>query len=1257
MSSTRPGVEITQVITETPAAASPPTLVPCIAGVCRQIVEAYLTDGSLNADAKHSATYNQGALLIPQSAFPNPRDNIDEVNVEEDFIRAFVRYGGRVKELPRGSHGTYGQAFLKAVNTSTRAAFYTAVEPLGGFDFGDDKTFNIAFDQLSTVSTYSTVTFTPTSPATTLTATEVAEAINAVIGTTVATVVGSGAHAGAVLIASPTFGAKSNITVISGSSASTTLGLDPSVGYRVEGAGFRGQDDGDGDLTTPWVEFFRGEYYEDPGTGTFAVAGYDALFGALDQDAVFTNGKAAAVTFSGTSATVPLQVATATRPGDQFWVDGVQYAGTEITKAETSRFRLGKLNSTLSTFSDDGSPTNRVYDTVEVSINSSAALAPKYAYFRADGLRYGYITPEGVAASLAGTTDNALPARPAYVQSSEAVTAAPLNLTGLVLEYTLTEDGVETEGTYTFATGYANVAALAAALAIDGLIASVSPDGGRLVLRTTKTGSDQAIAISPAGTVNGALKFSTTAGTMGTGKDIEFCTQAAIVGSPITPPVTSASGDTFILQVEDSNGVHIIGPVSIDIGGLTTAGDVILAIANAVNGTSESDATPNSHTLYDGGIPIAMISCPDASVTTPSTTILTLATIEGGNSVSAAVSNDAGDFLTDAGFAADPTDSGADGIKGETLEFTLDDVPTTYSVTFEFNSLARAINDINEIVGSALDVATESEGTILLTSQLVGVASMVHVTYSGTVTAGNVFGLTDGADEESVGSGRPNPDFYVDLDGSASVSGVVLRNTATGTPYSVTSSSADLYIQYRGIRLDVTSQAADPSLLSFSNAAEMEAAIGPVSVHNPLALGCYLALQNAQTVSVSAVGIDEANDAAPYGTLDGWMRALDYLEQKEVYTVAALTDDTYIQGLVSAHVQAMSQPENRGERIAFIAPPYTDRDPSTSVMSGQDGASTSNANEFLLDDSPLDELVAAGITGPAISYDEQLYLQVLVTNGGATELRRYSVSNVNNTLLTLRTTFTATQNVDGFFSTVQLTEELVGADYTLLVRGEKLLITGTTLPDLGAIALAAAAEGEAYANRRVYSLFGRSVDVSIDGITQNVPMFYAEACIAGMIAQLNPQQPFTNVPITGLGRVYGTDDTFSENQMDVIADGGRYILVNFGGRVQARHSRSTATTSVEYRELSITKAIDWLTKVLRATNRVYIGKYVISPGFIDQLTLANEGVLRNAKALGVVTGANLTQIAQSETEPDVVLLEVTVQPAYPCNKIKITIVT
>ena len=35
-----------------------------------------------------------------------------------------------------------------------------------------------------------------------------------------------------------------------------------------------------------------------------------------------------------------------------------------------------------------------------------------------------------------------------------------------------------------------------------------------------------------------------------------------------------------------------------------------------------------------------------------------------------------------------------------------------------------------------------------------------------------------------------------------------------------------------------------------------------------------------------------------------------------------------------------------------------------------------------------------------------------------------------------------------------------------------------------------------------------------------------------------------NLPITGFSRVYGTDDTFSQRQMDTIADGGRWLIVN-----------------------------------------------------------------------------------------------------------------
>jgi len=160
-----------------------------------------------------------------------------------------------------------------------------------------------------------------------------------------------------------------------------------------------------------------------------------------------------------------------------------------------------------------------------------------------------------------------------------------------------------------------------------------------------------------------------------------------------------------------------------------------------------------------------------------------------------------------------------------------------------------------------------------------------------------------------------------------------------------------------------------------------------------------------------------------------------------------------------------------------------------------------------------------------------------------------------------------------------------------------------------------------------------------------------------MVCEQAPQQPFTRLSMTGFSQVYGTDDTFSENQLDTIADGGRYIMINQGGRIASRHQRSTATTSIEARELSITKAIDFLAKGLRATNRVYIGRFVINPGFIDQLVMSNEGFLARTVQSGVVNAASLTSVLQDESAPDTVLIEVEVAPAYPCNKIRITIVS
>ena len=55
--------------------------------------------------------------------------------------------------------------------------------------------------------------------------------------------------------------------------------------------------------------------------------------------------------------------------------------------------------------------------------------------------------------------------------------------------------------------------------------------------------------------------------------------------------------------------------------------------------------------------------------------------------------------------------------------------------------------------------------------------------------------------------------------------------------------------------------------------------------------------------------------------------------------------------------------------------------------------------------------------------------------------------------------------------------------------------------------------------------------------------------------------------------------------------------------------------------------------------------------------MANQGFLRYVVELGAVNRASLKSLLQDETAPDTVLIEIEVAPAYPCNKIRITIVS
>jgi hypothetical protein len=161
-----------------------------------------------------------------------------------------------------------------------------------------------------------------------------------------------------------------------------------------------------------------------------------------------------------------------------------------------------------------------------------------------------------------------------------------------------------------------------------------------------------------------------------------------------------------------------------------------------------------------------------------------------------------------------------------------------------------------------------------------------------------------------------------------------------------------------------------------------------------------------------------------------------------------------------------------------------------------------------------------------------------------------------------------------------------------------------------------------------------------------------------MVAHFPPQQGFTNLPMVGYSGVQGSQDTYSPRQLNVMAAGGTYILVQdaIGAPIISRMQLSTDTTTIEKRELSITKIVDFTAKFLRAGLRNFIGTFNITQPFLDTVSTVIHGMLKFLEENGVLISGDLNNIIQSTDQPDTVLVDVLLDVPFPCNYIRLTLV-
>lgn len=497
---------------------------------------------------------------------------------------------------------------------------------------------------------------------------------------------------------------------------------------------------------------------------------------------------------------------------------------------------------------------------------------------------------------------------------------------------------------------------------------------------------------------------------------------------------------------------------------------------------------------------------------------------------------------------------------------------------------------------------------------------------------------------------RPTPNLTLDTVGDMLLKPDLIRNTQ-GT--AISPGTAQIYIAYHAVRLDVTALATNPGLLRFSDTPTLESQLAPVDTDNPLALGIYLALLNAPGVQVTGLGVDATSGAEPDGTVDAFTRAFTFLEGFEVYALAPLTHEDAVFQIAATHVTFMSEPDNKGERIVLINETVPTHRVDALIASGTNGNTTLTSNQFDTGISNLGTLLMAqGLSGvgPYVTANG-IYLDI--GNGD-----KYNIINVVGSVVTIKTSgFLPGENDDAYYATTTLPTPLIAQTFAVRIRGAALVLVDGT-PDKDNKALTVQQISQGYANRRVWSIFPDTCAATINGIEQVIDGFYMSAAICGMIGAQPPQQSFTNFPMTGFTRVIGSNDTFSNPQLNVMAAGGTYIVIQdvVGSTpLYSRMALTTDLTSIETRTDSITKIVDFCAKFLRNGLRNFIGRFNITQGFLDSLGHVIQGLLGFLTESGVLIGAQLNNIIQDTSAPDTVLIDVVLDVPFPCNYIRLTL--
>lgn len=418
--------------------------------------------------------------------------------------------------------------------------------------------------------------------------------------------------------------------------------------------------------------------------------------------------------------------------------------------------------------------------------------------------------------------------------------------------------------------------------------------------------------------------------------------------------------------------------------------------------------------------------------------------------------------------------------------------------------------------------------------------------------------------------------------------------------------SALAYVTYRCLHTVDSNK-----LVEVSDDAGITAALGAIHKDNPIAYGAMIAIRNSNG-SVIRCAYPANND------LDSWTSLLNKLEVKtydSVYRLGLLTFDSSILDMAKSHVDTMSAKNKWRDMYICRQVPAT-----IDVVN--------NATATVKKNSSTDEYtIMRGVTatfsqvqtGDTIYYLDETYTVVKVNT--PTELEFTPAMSAEQTVPTnirISHTLTVQESAEQYVS--------YGAHYN---------------------------------SKRVISVCPDECSIG----TESVPGYYLVAAILGLKASVVPHQPITNYDLSYITSVPDCLYTYSDTQLDTIANGGTLIVAqdNDSDAPYIRHQVSTKVDDIRDREISIFENFDNICYGILAIAKRFIGKYNIHPGVLAQVETDISAYLFSKTSSSSETAGpaildyKINSISQNEEQEDKIDIDIRIYLPSPLNYMDITL--